>query len=110
MANYILNNDITILRLNNWGMDVLYQNLLDTVKQLSLDKNKHLMDFVSHLDQNTYGSGAIYIDIKDYFGQNHLPKDLLHKIVKNAIIRIKETGKWDQALIEPLEKFENSLV
>lgn len=106
MGNYIVKNDETIFRCNNWGMDVVYEYLLLGIKKRNLTNDRSIMDFVSRLDQDTYGRGAIYVDVAKY-----LPpfKDTLILLIEDVVNMLESESKWHPDLIESLKNFKKKL-
>ena len=114
MANYILNNDIDILRCANWAMDLILTSLKEAARLEGMEQNPILNGFLEKLDQECYGRGSVYVDISEYFDQEasvkKLPFALLYKLVGIAIDRIKRDAKLDPRFIVKLEEFKERIV
>jgi len=110
MGNYIVKNEETLIRLNNWGMDKFYAQLLEAATAIGCDDNEQLMEFIERLDQDTYGRGCIYVDITELNEKN---KKILKGLVERVIKKIKQKDgtpdEYIELFLKLLEDFKNKI-
>lgn len=111
MANYILKNNIDILRCNNWAMEAFFNNLKELIDAEGLEKNEILINFLERLDQDNYGRGCVYAEITNYFNgsPNKLPIRLLYDLTLKTIERIKQKGFQEDYIIL-LDEFSRKIL
>ena len=114
MANYILKNNVDILRCANWAMDLIFGNLKLAINEEGLEDNSVLNDFLEKLDQDNYGRGCVYVEILDYFSQEpnekKLSLTLLYTLMKKTIEKIKQDISLDPRFIQRLEEFKEKIL
>jgi hypothetical protein len=109
MANYILKNNIVILRCSNWVMDLMYNNLRESLNHKKLEDNQPLINFVNALNQEDYGRGCIYVDINNFFDANSSNGSLFREILEHAINKIENDASIDLNVIDLLQTFKNNI-
>jgi len=113
MANYILKNENIILRFSCGAMGLLHDYLLKTIESEQIEVSCKLKEFIGLLDQDVYGSGAIWVELDE-----HLPKKedriMLKTLVSKIIDRFKEEkilrDEFAPYIIEGLEGFRDKIL
>lgn len=108
MSNIILQNKQLILKCSNGLLDLLY-NHLNIIIDDELIHNAVVRDFVHHLDQQTYGLGCIFIDIKDFFKKRHDMILFIH-ILNEAINSANKEKSIDADNLTRINNFTNNLI
>lgn len=106
MANYITKNNTILLRCNNSGMRLFYDKILTTAKEEDLENNSEIMEFISLLDQNVYGFGAVDVELSEVIHSNSNIK-LLQNLAKKAIDKIRQEKECTPATLEQFEIFKS---
>jgi hypothetical protein len=106
IGNYILKNDAILLRVNNLAMRFFYQNLIEVATEQGFLNNVEIAEFVSVLDQETYGFGTIFVELGESIHSQQM-LELLQQLVSKTVEKIKQEKKCAQELIDLFEEFKN---
>lgn len=107
MGNYILNHDVTLLRINNAAMRFFYENLIETAEVDKFYENSEIAEFVSMLDQETYGCGTIFIELSKTVHSPQMLK-LLQQLIEKTVEKIKNEKQCIQESIDRFEEFQRT--
>lgn len=93
MSNFILRDGKVIWKGSNALFEILFLCLKKEIIDKAYKYNKNICDFIEALDQEIYGYGCIFVDVKDYFKSKQELLELVF-LLKKCIIKSSEKYAW----------------
>lgn len=113
MANYITKKKINILRCSCGAMGLLHDYLVEIIKKEKIEVSDKILEFIDRIDQNIYGSGAIWVELDEHLPDNE-DRLMLKNLVGKVVDRLKAEGSLDERvadrIIGSFEDFKNKII